>query len=98
MACRVKRDGDAILLKRLAIADGLPACRKARAVAQFHDIERLPRRQDMSMSGAGVVRMAMRDHGPLHRAHGIDVEIAGRAIKPRRARLEQVLRLHGLRR
>jgi hypothetical protein len=47
------------------------------------------------ISSVGVVGMAVGDQRALHRAHRIDKEIAGRAIEPFRAGLEQIAGTHG---
>ncbi len=59
------------------------------AIAHRHDRQRFRRRQNPAMAGAGVIGMAVRDHRAIDGAHGIDEEIAARAIKPFRARLQQ---------
>ena len=63
-----------------------------RAVADRHDVECLGRGQHMTMTGAGVVSMAMGDQRPVNAAHRIDVEIARRTIKPLAAGNEQLVR------
>ena len=64
------------------------------AMAQRHDVERLPRRQHRRVAGAGVVRMTMRDQGARDRPHRIDEEIAGRAIETFGAGMKQVAGAH----
>ena len=81
MAGGMKFDRDVAEPQLLAIADGLGAAGEIVAVAQPHHVERLLRGQHRAMAGAGVVGMAMGDHGPLDRPHRIDVEAAGLAAQ-----------------
>src|SRR5690606_13283537 len=78
----------------LAIARRLRAPCEIRAVANRHDRQGLGRRQHRPMSGARMVRMTMRDHGPVHRPHRIDIEISRRAIKACGRRPQKILRTH----
>ena len=71
-------DGDA-----LAIANGLRAPGEVVAIAQPHEIERFLRRQDGTVTGAGVIAMGMCDEGTLDRMRWIDVEVR-RACSTRR--------------
>ena len=63
---------------------------KSVAVAHGHDAQGLPRRHDGAVARAGVIRMAMGDQRPLHRADRIDVEVAEGAIEPLRGLGEDV--------
>ena len=71
-------------------ADGLPEDRhlalvaEVHAIARFHDVERLRRAQDGTMAGARMVAMTVGHQGTVDRPHGVDMKIAGRAIKPGR--------------
>src|SRR5262249_36583082 len=76
MAGGMKFDGDIAEPDLLAIADRLRRAGEVLAIAQSHDVERFLRRQHRAMAGTGVVGMAMRDHGPLDRADGINMEAA----------------------
>ena len=71
---------------------GLSRFRKALAVAQRHDRQRLARRQHGAVAGAGMVGMAMGDQRPRHRAHRIDMDVGGRAIQAGRRRDQQIRR------
>ncbi len=74
---RMKRGADAVERDALAVADGLRAAGEVLAVAQPHDVERLLRGEHRAVTGARVVRVAMRDQRPLDRAGRVDVEAAG---------------------
>ena len=48
------------------------------------------------MARAGVVGVAMGDHGPVHGADRVDVEVSRRAVEAVRSGTEKVFRLdHG---
>ncbi len=91
MAGGMQRDVDAAEAKGLAIGQR-PAviAGEILAVAQAHDGQRLARRQHRAMAGAGVIGMAVGDHGAGHRPHRIDEEIARRAIKSLRAMRQHI--------
>src|ERR1041385_3976634 len=78
----------------LAITNRLRAACKVLAIAQPHDVERPLRRQHRAMTGAGVVGMAMGDHGTLYGAHRIDVEVARFAAEAGGNGGEEGLRTH----
>ena len=94
MAGRMEGDRDAVERDRLAKRGRLRRAGKTLAVAQRHDVERLPRRQHRAMAGAGMVGMAMRDQRPVDRPHRVDEEIAGRAVEAFRPGMEQVAGAH----
>ena len=87
-------DRDVAEPELFAIGDGLGAAGEIVAIAQPHHVERLLRRQHRAMAGAGVVGMAVGDHGPLDRPHRIDVEAAGLAAQAGGDRHQDVLRAH----
>ena len=74
----------------------LPALRKALAIAQGHDRQRLARRQDGAVSRPRMVGMAMGDQRPRHRANRIDMNVSQRAIEAGRRRDQQLRRAHCL--
>jgi hypothetical protein len=78
----------------LAVADRLRRSRKIVAVAQPHHVERFLRGEHGAMARPGVIGMAMRDHGALHRAHRIDMEAAGLATQAGGNGHQDVLRAH----
>ena len=94
MAGRIKGDGDAADAKRFAEPGCLGRTGEILSAAQCHYIERLPARQHRAMAGAGMVGMAVGDQRPRHRTHGIDEEIAGRAVEALRCRTEEVAGAH----
>ncbi len=94
MAGGMEFDGDVAEPELLAIGDRLRAARKIVAIAQPHHVERFLGGQHRAMAGAGVVGMAMGDHGPLDRPHRVDMETAGLAAKAGGDGHQDVLRAH----
>src|SRR5688572_12229406 len=94
MAGGVKFYPDIAELQFFAIGDGLRAAGEIIAVAQPHHVERLLRGKHRAMTRPGVVGMAVRDHGPLHGPHRVDVEAAGLAAQAGRSWQQDVLRAH----
>jgi len=70
---------------------GLAAAREILAVAQRHDVQRLPRRHHRAVAGAGMVGMAVGHKGARHRAEGVDMETARGAVKPGPGRMDDFL-------
>src|SRR4029079_16955589 len=77
-----------------AIANRLRRSREIIAVPQPHHVERFLGGQNSAVAGPGVIGMAVRDHGPLDRAHRVDMEAAGLAAKTGGNRHQDVLRAH----
>ena len=71
---------------RLAPGQGLLADRGTGAKPGAHHRQRVRVRECCLVAGAGMVGMAMRDHRPVHGAHGIDEEAAGLAEQALRQR------------
>ena len=94
MACRMEADPHAALCQALAEGYGLFARAEALAEADPHDVQRLARRQNMVMAGAGMVGMRMRDERPRHGPQRVDIEVPGRAIEAFRARMQQGFRAY----
>ena len=90
VAGRVEGDGDAADRDSLSQPGGLRRAGKIVAIAQAHNVERLLRRHNVAMSGAGMVGVAMGDQRALDGPDRIDEEIAGRAIQAFRPGMEQV--------
>ena len=65
MASGMDFDGDVAKPQSLAIGNRLRGACEVLAIAQPHHVERFLRRQHRAMAGAGVVGMAMGDHGAL---------------------------------
>ena len=80
----------------LAIADRLRRAGEILAIAQPHHVQRFLRRQHRAVAGAGMVGMAVGDHGALDRADRIDVEAAGLAAQAGSNWQQDVLRTHAL--
>ena len=78
----------------LAIGDRLRGAGKIVAIAQPHHVERLLRGQHRAVAGAGMVGMAVGDHGPLDRPHRIDMETARLAAQAGGSGHQDVLRTH----
>ncbi|MGY4600686.1 hypothetical protein ACVWXL_008432 [Bradyrhizobium sp. GM22.5] len=76
MAGRVKLRADVAEPDLLAIVDCLGGAGKILAIAQPHHVQRFLRRQHRAVAGAGMVGMAVGDHGPLDRPDGVDMEAA----------------------
>lgn len=93
MTCRMKADGNAVQRDGFPKIDRLRRPGKVRAVAQRHDVKRLPRGQRFIMTGTGMVGMAMSNQRPRHRSHRIDIEIADRTIETGRSGIKQGLGL-----
>ena len=74
----------------LATGSGLTPGGEVLSITLGHDGQRLGRRQNGSVAGARMIRMPMRDHGTIHRADRVDVEISRRAIEAGRRRSQQV--------
>ncbi len=94
MACGVKLYPDVTEPDLLAIADDLRRAGKVFAITQPHHVQRFLRRQHRAMAGAGMVGMAVGNHGPLHGTDGVDMEAAGFAAKAARGWQQDVLRTH----
>ena len=94
MTGRVKLHTDVAEPDLLAIADRLRRSGKVLAIAQPHHVQRFLRRQHRAMAGAGMVGMAVGDHGPLDRADRVDVEGAGLAAQAVSSWQQDVLRTH----
>ena len=92
---RMERDAHAVQRHRLAQPDSLRRAGEILAVAQPHHVERFLRRQHRAVAGAGVIGMAVRDHGALDRPGRIDEKAAARAEQAGRRRRQQVLGTHG---
>ena len=87
---------DAIVGERLAIGRGLALAGEVLSVAGRHDRQGLGRGGHGAMARAGVVGVAMGDHGPVHGADRVDVEVSRRAVEAVRSGTEKVFRLdHG---
>jgi hypothetical protein len=76
MARRMERNGDPANPADLAIGHRLQPDRP-KAVADYW--RGLMRAEILAMTGAGMVGMAMRDQGAVHRTPGVDVKITSRA-------------------
>ena len=74
------------------VADRRPTAERRRlaltreivSVAHRHDVERMGGRHDGAVAGTGVIGMSVRDQGPRYWPHRVNIEIATRAIKPKR--------------
>ena len=87
-------DGDVAEPDFLTVANRLRAAREIVAIAQPHHVEGFPGRQHVTMTGAGVVGMAVGDNGALDRANRIDMKAAGLAAKAGGNWQQYVLRAH----
>ena len=94
MAGGMEFDRDVAEPDLFAIADRLRRAGEILAIAQPHDVERFLRRQHRAMAGAGMVGMAVRDHGALDGADRIDMEAARLAAQAGGDRHQDVLRSH----
>ena len=90
----VQADADTADLHRLAIGERLHAAGRLRPDPRAHDRQRLRRRQHMAMAAAGMVRVAVGDHGPVDAARGVDVEATGLDQEPGRRRPQPAFRMH----
>ena len=84
----------AIELDGLAIAYGLRRSGEIFAIAQSHEIERFPGGEHGAMAGAGVVGVAVGNHGFVHRLRWIDMEPAEPAAQAGGRRQQNVLGAH----
>ena len=75
---------------RLAVGRGLGGAGEGVAEADRHDVEGLARRQHRAVAGGGMVGMGVGDQRARHRAHRVDVEVAGRAVEALGAGDEEV--------
>src|SRR5262249_59039064 len=64
----------------LAVADRLRRGGEVLAVSQEHEVERLLGGEHRAMAGTRVVGMTMRDHSPVHRLRGVNMETADFAV------------------
>src|ERR1700730_18136645 len=94
MARRVKFYPDVAELQFLAIADRLRAAGKVVAVAQPHHVEGFLRGQHRAMAWAGMVGMAVGDHGALDRPDRIDMESHRFPAQPGGSGHQDALRTH----
>ena len=94
MARRMKRNGDVAELDGFAVCNRLRAVGEIVAVAQPHHIEGFLRRQHRAVTGAGVIGMAVRNHGALDGPYGIDMKAAGLAAQAGGHRHQDVLWTH----
>ena len=94
MTGRNEGEVDAVVPDRFTQRSGLAQAGEVLAIAHGHDAEGLRGGHDGSVPGPGVVRMAMGDEGPGHRPDGVDVDIRGRAIEPRRGGGEEFAGVH----
>ncbi len=84
MAGRIKGDVDVTDTNPLPKHRRLTAHAEVRPVAQSHDVERLGRRHHHLVTGAGMIAVAVSDERAGHRPHGVDMKIAGGAVKASR--------------
>ena len=91
----VKDDFDLAARERRTIGGGFGSSGKIRPITYRHDRQCFLGRQHRAMAAAGMVAMAVGDDGAVHRADGINIEIAGRAIKPGWCGPQQVGEFHG---
>ncbi len=89
MAGRVQADPHAVVHHHLAIGQALQVQPRAQPAAQHAGTD--GGGQHLGVAGAGMVGMGMGDHRPVHRAPGVDVEIARRAVQAGRAQGDQVM-------
>ena len=85
---------DAVAVHPLAVVESFGAAGELDAVAHCHDVQCRGRGQHHPVARAGVVGVAVSDHGAIHRPDRVDVEIAWRAVEPFRARVQQILGAH----
>lgn len=93
MTGRNKGHLDTVANEGFAIGNGLTAAGEILAIADRHDRERLRRGDGDAVAGAGVVRMAMGDHRPVHGADRVDIEVARRAVEAARSGTEEIFGL-----
>jgi hypothetical protein len=86
----MKRDGQPIDADALAVSRGLHAAGTIGTASGLHDRERLACREHMTMTGARVIGMSMRDQCARDRTERIDVEVPGGAVEACRRRGEEV--------
>ncbi|HEY7600083.1 MAG TPA: tetratricopeptide repeat protein, partial [Candidatus Limnocylindrales bacterium] len=94
VAGRMEAHGGTAERQALARRHGLRRAGEIVAIAQPHHVEGFLRRQHRAMAGAGVVGMAVGDHGLVHRPGRVDVKAAGLAAHARRRRHQHILRTH----
>ena len=94
MARRMKGHADIADGAARTIGNDLGAVRVVGTIAQRHDVQRLPGRQNRFMSGPRMIGMTMRNQRPVNRLHRIDVEIARWTIQPLWSGMEQFIKAH----
>ena len=65
------------------VLQGLRGFSRAVRQTDFHDVEGFNRCQNGLVSRSGMIGMAMRDDGAIHREQGVYVEIARFAVEAR---------------
>ena len=89
-------DGNLPELDNFMVLQGLRRFSRAVRQTDFHDVQGFTRCQNGLVPRSGMIGMAMRDDGALHREEGIYVEIARFAVEARWLRPQPVFEFLGI--